>query len=55
MDYKKEVEELINTVVKEGGSDIHISAGRPPAVRVSGELITLTRREPLPKMKRQVF
>ncbi|MEK7115727.1 MAG: PilT/PilU family type 4a pilus ATPase [Patescibacteria group bacterium] len=49
MDYKKEVEELINTVVKEGGSDIHISAGRPPAVRVSGELITLTRREPLTK------
>lgn len=45
MDYKKEVEELINIVVKEGGSDIHISAGRKPSVRVAGELTVLARRE----------
>lgn len=49
IDYKKEIEELITTVVHEGGSDIHISAGRPPAVRVSGELITLSRRPALSK------
>ncbi|MBX4215781.1 PilT/PilU family type 4a pilus ATPase [Candidatus Parcubacteria bacterium] len=44
MDYKQEVEELIMSVVREAGSDIHISGGRPPAVRISGELVTLTRR-----------
>src|SRR5258708_14847291 len=44
MDYKKEVEELITSVVREAGSDIHISGGRPPAVRVSGELVSLARR-----------
>jgi len=44
MDYKKEVEELITSVVREAGSDIHVSGGRPPSVRISGELVTLTRR-----------
>ncbi|MDP3958453.1 MAG: PilT/PilU family type 4a pilus ATPase [bacterium] len=48
-DYKKEVEELITTVVREGGSDLHISAGRPPSVRVTGELVTLAKRAPYSK------
>ncbi|HNW71543.1 MAG TPA: PilT/PilU family type 4a pilus ATPase [Candidatus Paceibacterota bacterium] len=47
MDYKKEIEELILTVIREGGSDLHLGAGRVPAIRVSGELIFL--------LKRQVF
>ena len=41
MDYKKELEDLILTVIREGGSDLHIGAGRVPAIRVSGELIFL--------------
>ncbi|HLE17529.1 MAG TPA: PilT/PilU family type 4a pilus ATPase [Syntrophales bacterium] len=43
MDYTKEIEELISTVIREGGSDLHISTGRQPSVRVSGELITLVK------------
>lgn len=43
-DYKKELEELINIVVNEGGSDIHISEGRRPTIRVSGFLISLVRK-----------
>ncbi len=43
MDYKKELEELILTVIREGGSDLHIGAGRVPAVRVAGELIFLVK------------
>ena len=43
MEYKKELEELITAVVREAGSDLHISGGRPPSVRVSGELITLAK------------
>ena len=49
MDYKKEIEDLINTVVREGGSDLHISAGRPPSIRISGELITLVKHPPYSK------
>jgi twitching motility protein PilT len=41
MDYKKELEELILTVIREGGSDLHMGAGRIPAVRVAGELVFL--------------
>jgi len=41
MEYKKELEELILTVIHENGSDLHLSTGRVPAIRVSGELIFL--------------
>lgn len=45
MDYKKELSDLILTVVKEGGSDLHISVGRYPTIRVSGYLIPLLKKE----------
>lgn len=41
MNHKKDLEELILTVIREGGSDLHLGAGRIPAIRVSGELIFL--------------
>src|SRR3989344_7253883 len=44
MDYKKKLEELILTVIHEGGSDLHLGAGRVPAVRVEGELIFLLKQ-----------
>lgn len=43
MDYNKELEELILTVIQEGGSDLHLGAGRVPAIRVFGELIFLVK------------
>src|SRR3989344_7584998 len=43
MDYKKKLEELILTVIREGGSDLHLGAGRVPAIRVAGELIFLVK------------
>jgi twitching motility protein PilT len=43
MDYKKQLEELILTVIRENGSDLHIGAGRVPFVRISGELIPLAK------------
>src|SRR6185503_4403048 len=43
MDYKTKLEELILTVIREGGSDLHLGAGRVPAIRVSGELIFLVK------------
>jgi twitching motility protein PilT len=41
MDYKKEFEELVLNVIRENGSDLHLGAGRAPAIRVMGELIFL--------------
>jgi twitching motility protein PilT len=43
MDYKKELEELILNVIRENGSDLHLGAGRVPAIRVAGELIFLSK------------
>jgi twitching motility protein PilT len=43
MNYKNELEELILTVIRENGSDLHIGGGRVPAIRVSGELIFLVK------------
>lgn len=46
MDYKNEVNELITTVIREGGSDLHLSTGRSPAIRVTGQLISLVKHAP---------
>ncbi|OGI75618.1 type IV pili twitching motility protein PilT [Candidatus Nomurabacteria bacterium RIFCSPHIGHO2_02_FULL_42_19] len=43
MNYKKELEDLILNVIRQNGSDLHLGAGRVPAIRVSGELIFLTK------------
>src|SRR3989344_3894422 len=43
MDHKKKLEELILTVIRESGSDLHLGTGRVPAIRVSGELIFLVK------------
>lgn len=46
IDGKQKIEDLINVVIREGGSDLHIGAGRVPAVRVAGELVFLA-KEPV--------
>jgi len=43
-DYKKELRDIISIVVDEGASDLHLSKDRHPTIRVSGELIPLTKR-----------
>jgi twitching motility protein PilT len=45
LDYKKEFEELLETVMKESASDLHLSEGRYPTIRVSGFLIPLMNRK----------
>ena len=49
MEYKKHLEDLLATVIKEGGSDIHLSEGRHPTIRVSGVLIPLLKQPILSK------
>ncbi|MFA6430551.1 MAG: PilT/PilU family type 4a pilus ATPase [Candidatus Paceibacterota bacterium] len=49
MDYKSELADLIKTVAQEGASDLHLSEGRRPTIRVSGFLIPLVKKDVLTK------
>lgn len=40
---EKQLHELLDVVIKQGGSDLHIFSGGVPVIRVSGELLPLTR------------
>jgi twitching motility protein PilT len=44
VDYKKELAALIDIVVSEGASDMHLSVGSHPTIRVSGSLIPLVKK-----------
>ncbi len=45
MEYKSELESLIETMIKEGASDLHIMAKMTPIIRVSGALIPLLKKQ----------
>ena len=47
MNYETELDDLIMTLVKEGGSDLHITVGSFPTLRINRELIPLTRKKEL--------
>jgi twitching motility protein PilT len=48
-DYKIYLEDLIKTVANEGASDLHLSEGRHPTIRVSGMLLPLVKHPVLTK------
>lgn len=47
MNYETELDDLIMTLVKEGGSDLHFTVGSFPTLRVNRDLIPLTRKREL--------
>jgi twitching motility protein PilT len=55
MDYKKEIEDLVNLIIKESASDLHLSVGRTPIIRSSGELIPLIKRPILTELDMSGF
>jgi twitching motility protein PilT len=44
MEYKKELEDIVSTVIQEGASDLHLTEGRVPFIRSSGQLIPLVKK-----------
>ena len=44
MNYETELDDIIMTLVKEGGSDIHFTVGHSPILRINREIIPLTRK-----------
>jgi twitching motility protein PilT len=49
MEYKNELNDLIKTVFQEGASDLHLSEGKRPTIRVSGMLLPLVKRDIITK------
>ncbi len=47
MDKQKYIDNLINELVSQDGSDIHLGEGRKPAFRINGQLIFLSSQEKL--------
>ena len=47
MDPKALIESLVDILIKEGGSDLHLSAGRAPTIRVATQLLSLVNQEKL--------
>lgn len=41
-DAKNKLKELVETIVAQGGSDLHIAEDRNPAIRVNGDLLPIT-------------
>src|SRR3989338_9224763 len=46
-DYEAELKELIGAVLREQASDLHISAGRHPTLRIAGRLTPLVKKQVL--------
>src|SRR3989338_7765617 len=44
MEHKREFEDLVEIVNQEGASDLHLTAGRHPTIRVAGDLIPLVKK-----------
>ncbi len=45
MDYKTFIHELIENLVNEDGSDLHLGVGRKPAIRINGQLVFLVNQK----------
>ena len=46
-DYRKQLNELLDITVKEQASDLHISTGHPPILRITGRLVPLLKKKVL--------
>ncbi len=44
VDYKRELKELVDIVITENGSDLHLSVGVHPLIRVTGSLVPLLKK-----------
>lgn len=52
---EKTFNDLVEIVVKEGASDLHLAEGKSPVIRVSGFLIPLVKLQPLSKQDMEGF
>ncbi len=48
------IEELLTLMVQRGGSDLHITAGSPPKIRIDGKLVNTEHEMLTPDMTRKL-
>ncbi|MEK7091484.1 MAG: ATPase, T2SS/T4P/T4SS family, partial [Patescibacteria group bacterium] len=46
-DYRQELEDLVAIITQEGASDLHLTAGAHPMIRVSGDLVPIVKKPEL--------
>ena len=46
-DYRKQLNELLDITIREQASDLHISTGHPPILRITGRLVPLLKKKVL--------
>lgn len=51
MDHVSKLHTLIETVIREQGSDLHLGSGRVPMMRVVGSLVQIVNQEPLTQVE----
>ena len=49
MNHQKLLDELLTSLMHEDGSDLHLGAGRKPAMRINGELLFIVNQDVLTK------
>jgi len=54
-DFTKELEGLAEYVLKEGASDLHLSEGKPPVIRINGELFRLEKQPEISRADAEGF
>jgi twitching motility protein PilT len=54
-DYAKELNGLAEYVLKEGASDLHLSEGKPPVIRINGELFPLEKQPSISRADAEGF
>jgi len=45
MDYSSKLRDILDQTLEQGASDLHISVGHPPILRIAGRLVVLTKRK----------
>ena len=49
------IEELLTLMVQRGGSDLHITAGSPPKIRIDGKLVNTEHQTLAPEMTQKLI
>ncbi len=55
MDHQTYIRDLITNMIEQGASDLHVSATRIPQIRITGELIPLTKTVPTNEDMQQIL
>ena len=54
-DYATRLDDLLESIIKEGASDLHLSVDRHPTVRISGTLLPMVNQEVLTEADTEGF